>query len=122
VCIGGTEGVLKIFCPSTKSVIWESSALKFQVSNLLYDPQANSVLCTTSDQNIIMHTVVRGNKNTVSLLRARVLVGDLDQISDVSLFGDNCERVVVATNSRDIKLWNSATNDWKLLCGHTGKN
>lgn len=116
VVVGGVEGKLKVFSFSQKKVVYECSDLKFQVGNLLYDRAAQHIICTTSDHNIVVYQWI---PQTLRLQRVKILIGDLDQIADVSLFGEHCERVAVATNSKDIKLWNSACNSWSLLCGHT---
>jgi U3 small nucleolar RNA-associated protein 13 len=103
VVLGGAEGKLRLFSLSKKSVVWTGPELRFAVDNLLYDAASKTVICSTSDHNIVFHVLT---PQPPALQRAKVLIGDLDQITDVSMFGDRCERVAVATNSKDIKVGN----------------
>ncbi len=70
--------------------MWQSTELKFQITNLLYDNHSSRVICSTADQNLIFYQLA----NDKELRRAKVLVGDLDQVTDVSVFGAKCEYVV----------------------------
>lgn len=47
------------------------------------------------------------------------LVGYSDEILDVAYLGYNDSHIALATNSCDIKLYEIASMDCQLLCGHT---
>lgn len=47
------------------------------------------------------------------------MVGYSDEILDVAYVGDNDNHIALATNSCDIKLYEIASMNCQLLCGHT---
>jgi len=47
------------------------------------------------------------------------LVGYSDEILDVAILGNNDSHIALATNSCDIKLYEIASMNCQLLCGHT---
>lgn len=47
------------------------------------------------------------------------LVGYSDEILDVTYLGNNDSHIALATNSNDIKLYDIASMNCQLLCGHT---
>lgn len=47
------------------------------------------------------------------------MVGYSDEILDIAYIGDNDSHIALATNSYDIKLYEIASMNCQLLCGHT---
>lgn len=117
VVMGGTTGVLRVFSASSRKVLQErhdEGGLKFSVAQLAFSnaQDGNHLIVVTRDQNLLI-------LEPSTLVRRQQVVGDLDEVVDVSVIGQDCQRMAVATNSADIKIWNVATNDWELLAGHT---
>lgn len=48
------------------------------------------------------------------------LIGYYDEIVDLKFFGQNEEYIAIATNSEQIKVIHSETQDASILYGHTG--
>lgn len=113
VLIGGSTGVLRVFSVKHRKVVLErvdSLGLKFEVVQLLLD-HYQRVIAVTKEQNLLFY-------DRETLVRRRQLIGDLDEVVDVCMFGESLSSLAVATNSPDIKVWRVNENDWELLGGH----
>jgi WD40 repeat protein len=104
---------LKVFHIGQRKVIFErkDERLEFAIEQLLV-PENQPVIVVTRDQNLLRF-------DASSLQRSQQIVGDLDEVVDAKIFGKLSDKVAVATNSKDIKLWHVVSNDWELLGGHT---
>lgn len=82
------------------------------VLKLLFNKERKQFALVSADQNIIVH-------DTKSFICKKQFVGFSDEILDLSFFGENDSYIAVATNSNDIKLYDSDSMNCRLLKGHT---
>ncbi len=114
VLVGGNDGVLKVFHLEARKVVLERrDTLQFAIEQVLVPEDGRQpVTVVTRDQNLLRY-------DAATLTRRQQVVGDLDEIVDAKIFGGNSDRIAVATNSKDVKVWHVMNNDWELLGGHT---
>jgi U3 small nucleolar RNA-associated protein 13 len=99
VAIGGSGGSMRVFCIEKRKVILERrDTLQFAIEQILV-PQDSRLPITvvTRDQNLLRF-------DSRTLTRKQQVVGDLDEVVDVRVFGATSGRVAVATNSKDVKV------------------
>ncbi|XP_078038500.1 transducin beta-like protein 3 [Augochlora pura] len=82
------------------------------ITHLLYNQNNNTFAAVTVDHNIIVYSL-----ETFECIKQ--LAGYSDEILDVVFVGENGTHVAVATNSRDIKLYDTLTMNCELLRGHS---
>ncbi|XP_018044138.1 PREDICTED: transducin beta-like protein 3 [Atta colombica] len=121
VASAGEKGVVKIWEMKTGKQIYvqddplvppskEEGGLS--ITHLLYNSISNIFAVVSVDHNIIVHSM--------ELFECKKqLVGYSDEILDVAYLGDNDSHIALATNSCDIKLYEIASMNCQLLCGHT---
>ncbi|XP_041978476.1 transducin beta-like protein 3 [Aricia agestis] len=127
----GTEGIY-VACAGEKGVVkvWNmlASRLMYEQSNSLVSPAAeegglavtnillnkarNMISVVTADHNIIIHDL-----ETFSCIKQ--MIGFTDEILDIIFVGKDESRIVVATNSADLKYYELNSMDCKLIKGHT---
>lgn len=111
------------------------------ITHLLYNGVHKAFAVVSVDHNIIIHSLelfecrkqvgTRKNKSCANaeyyniirsmliVSKSRQLVGYSDEILDVVYLGTSDSHIALATNSCDIKLYDIATMNCQLLCGHT---
>ena len=99
VAVGGSDGVLRVFCLEKRKVILERrDTLQFAIEQILVPADSRLPLTVvTRDQNLLRF-------DSRTLTRKQQVVGDLDEVVDVRIFGSSSDRVAVATNSKDVKV------------------
>ncbi|XP_014472392.1 PREDICTED: transducin beta-like protein 3 [Dinoponera quadriceps] len=121
VASAGEKGVVKIWEMKTgKEVYEQKNSLVpvakegggLSITHLLYNEHCNDFAVVSADHNIIIHSLK-------SFECKKQLVGYMDEILDVVYLGANDTHVALATNSCDIKLYDIASMNCRLLCGHT---
>ncbi|KNE55640.1 hypothetical protein AMAG_01526 [Allomyces macrogynus ATCC 38327] len=84
------------------------------ISDLLYARDCGLLSAVTSDQNIILYDPDN------DWAKAKQIVGHNDEIIDVCFAGPEERFLAVATNSAEIKLFDTETFDCELVAGHEG--
>ncbi|ORZ39314.1 quinon protein alcohol dehydrogenase-like superfamily [Catenaria anguillulae PL171] len=77
-------------------------------------PEAGTVVAVTSDHNIAFLDTDN------DFAKSKQLVGFNDEVIDVTFTGPDSKYLAVATNSNEIKLFNTETHDAELFTGHDG--
>ncbi|RLU18922.1 hypothetical protein DMN91_009280 [Ooceraea biroi] len=121
VASAGEKGTVKIWEMKTGRQIYEQDNSlvppakeegSLSITYLLYNSTHNAFAVVSVDHNIIIYSL--------ELFECRKqLVGYSDEILDVAYLGANDSHIALATNSCDIKLYEIATMNCQLLCGHT---
>ncbi|XP_025152449.1 transducin beta-like protein 3 isoform X2 [Harpegnathos saltator] len=122
VASAGEKGIIKIWEMRTGRLMYkqENSLVSMakeeeslSITHLLYNKFCNNFAVISVDHNIIIHSLE-------SFECKKQLVGYADEILDVVYLGANDTHIALATNSCDIKLYDIASMNCQLLCGHTG--
>ena len=84
---------------------------------LLINKQTNKIIVGTSDQNLIYYDM-----NNFEQLK--LLIGYHDEIIDIKYVNSNNNddkntKLVIATNSEKVKVYDIKNEDWKIMNGHT---
>ncbi|KAK6639171.1 hypothetical protein RUM43_007441 [Polyplax serrata] len=121
VATAGEKGIIRIFdmvggkeLYSQVNSLVSSAPEKggLSITQLLYNSYKNCFAVVTTEHNIIFHKT-----DTFDCIKQ--LAGFSDEILDLVFVGPDNSHVAVATNSRDIKLYNIETMGCQLLKGHT---
>eukprot|EP00002_Diphylleia_rotans_P029508 TRINITY_DN6011_c0_g2_i4.p1 TRINITY_DN6011_c0_g2~~TRINITY_DN6011_c0_g2_i4.p1 ORF type:complete len:630 (-),score=156.63 TRINITY_DN6011_c0_g2_i4:102-1991(-) len=77
---------------------------------MLYNPVSNELVVVTNDQNIVFF-------NSSTLDKIKFFIGYNDQVIDVKFLKEET-KIIVATNSEQIRIFDTATWDCQVLEGH----
>jgi len=111
VFAAGEKGIIKVFELITGTCVFEESrveGLKYSITHLLRT--SKDIITVTSDHNIIFSSL-----NDFS--RHKFLVGFNDEVIDVKYISDS--NIAVATNSEQIRLFNTLDRTCNVLSGHS---
>ncbi|XP_074647649.1 transducin beta-like protein 3 isoform X2 [Tubulanus polymorphus] len=109
----GAKGKLKVWNATSSRCVHEQSVEhSYVISHATRVSGLNAVVVTTVDHNILLY-----NDENFSL--EKQFVGYNDDILDIKFFGAAEENVAIATNSKQIKVFNRETWDCQILDGHT---
>lgn len=121
IASAGEKGTVKIWeMKSGRQIYEQDNSLippakeegSLSITHLLYNGVHKAFAVVSVDHNIIIHSL--------ELFECRKqLVGYSDEILDVVYLGTSDSHIALATNSCDIKLYDIATMNCQLLCGHT---
>ncbi|XP_030755318.1 transducin beta-like protein 3 [Sitophilus oryzae] len=120
VASGGENGVIKVWdLLKAKEVFVQSDSMVskateeggLSITHLMYNKKSKSIAVVTFDHNIIIH-------NLKSFVCLKQFIGFSDEILDISYLGENDTHIAVATNSKDIKLYDNSTMSCQILKGH----
>nr|XP_033329429.1 transducin beta-like protein 3 isoform X1 [Megalopta genalis] len=120
VAAAGNKGVIKIwemkagkqvYVNKLSDISTEGEEGNLSITHLLYNQNNNTCAAVTVDHNIIVYSL-----ETFECIKQ--LAGYSDEILDVVYIGENGTHIAVATNSWDIKLYNTSTMNCELLRGH----
>ncbi|KAK4874896.1 hypothetical protein RN001_014256 [Aquatica leii] len=121
VATGGNNAVIRVWDLSkSKEVYVQSNSLVSKakdegglaIKHLLFNTETNTFAVVSAEQNIILYDLDTFNCK-------KQFVGFSDEILDLAFMGKGDTHVAVATNSADIKLYESSTMNCTLLKGHT---
>ncbi|XP_034830999.1 transducin beta-like protein 3 isoform X1 [Maniola hyperantus] len=121
VACAGEKGVVKIWNVQMSRLMYEQSDSLVSpateegglaVTHLQYNEARNMLSIATADHNIIIHDL-----ETFKCVKQ--MIGFTDEILDIIFVGKDETHIVVATNSRDLKLYELSSMNCKLIKGHT---
>lgn len=121
VAIGGENGIVKIWEMTKGRLIFtqENSLVTkaeeeggLAITQLLFNSTTNQMAVITADHNILIH-------NLKTFFCSKQLIGFSDEILDMAFLGKKDKYLAVATNSPDIKLYDTTTMNCQVLKGHS---
>ncbi|GAB0095117.1 transducin beta-like protein 3 [Sergentomyia squamirostris] len=121
VAIGGESGVIKVWeMTKAKMIFSQSNSLVsraeedggLSITQLLWNPKTQQIGVVTADHNILIH-------NISTFYCSKQLIGFSDEILDLAFVGKKDRYLAVATNSPDIKFYDTTTMNCQILRGHT---
>lgn len=121
VASAGEEGIIKIWDITNSKLIYQQKnslvtkaeeAGGLAVSRLLFNNAKQQIAVITADHNIIIHDIQ-------TFVCSKQIIGFTDEILDLLLMGPSDRYLVMATNSSDIKLYDTSNMNCRLLKGHT---
>ncbi|CAH2006791.1 unnamed protein product [Acanthoscelides obtectus] len=121
VASAGEKGVISIWdvCKAKQVYLQTNSLVTpaseeggLAVTHLRFHMKSKSLAVVTVDQNIIIY-------HLKSFACLKQFIGFSDEILDITYVGKDDSYIAVATNSNDIKLYESTTMTCQLLKGHT---
>uniref|UniRef100_A0A8R1DVK2 WD_REPEATS_REGION domain-containing protein n=1 Tax=Caenorhabditis japonica TaxID=281687 RepID=A0A8R1DVK2_CAEJA len=108
----GEEGVLKEWVIDTAKLLMKKRVTSSQIDQLSYDMVSNRFLAVSAEQNLIV-------LDFQSLKITRQIVGFHDEIYSCCLFGSKESHMAVASNTSEIRIYNTKTLDCQLIRGHS---
>lgn len=108
----GEEGVVKEFVIETAKLVRKKRIASSNLDHLAYDVVSNRFLAISAEQNLII-------LDFENLKIARQIVGFHDEIYSCCLLGKDESHMAVASNTSEIRLYNTKTLDCQLIRGHT---
>ncbi|CAI4232177.1 unnamed protein product [Auanema sp. JU1783] len=108
----GEEGVMKEWIVGTGKLIRQKKVSNDRLMGLIYNPLKNELLSTSENENIFVLTFA-------DLKLKRQIVGFSDEIYTCCLIGKDQSHLVVGSNTKELRLYNTTTWDCQLISGHT---
>lgn len=117
----GEEGIVKVWQMNDSKMLYkqEKSLISkadeeggLAITQMLYNEQLQQVALVSFDHNIIVHDLS-------TFACAKQLIGFTDEILDLVLMGRKDQYLAMATNSNDIKVYDTQTMNSIILKGHT---
>ena len=121
VATAGDRGVVRVWdVTNTKELHVQSNPLVnkaaedggLSIVNMLYNEKSKTLAVVSAEHVIVLHKLK-------TFECTKQFIGFSDELFDVIYMGDDDKYLAVATNSKDIKLYENATMNCKLLKGHT---
>ena len=121
VACAGEEGIVKVWQMNDSKMIFkqESSLISkaseeggLAITQMLYNDQLQQIALVSFDHNIIVHDLS-------TFTCCKQLIGFTDETLDLTLMGKKDQFLVMATNSNDIKVYDTQTMNSIILKGHT---
>ncbi|KAI8322302.1 WD40 repeat-like protein [Martensiomyces pterosporus] len=112
---GGAKGVIRLWDMETGEEIFEQAKelnAKHTFVDLLYLPQSQNLVAITNDQNLLFY------KATKRLERARQIVGYNEEVIDLAYVGPEQKHLAVATNTEQLRVYNTENLNCDLAYGH----
>lgn len=121
LAIGGESGLVKVWEMTggkllyTQETSYVSKAEEeggLAIVQLKYNASTNQLAVVSADHNVLIH-------NVKTFFCARQLIGFSDEILDLAFVGKKDRFLAVASNSPDIKLYDTTSMNCVILKGHT---
>lgn len=114
VFTAGEQGVLKVWDVQSGELlhVQEKDQVANSFTQLQLCKQQKQLLCVTEDGNFLFYDID-------SLRRSKQIMGFNDEILDIKYVGRTQQKIVVATNSPNIVLFDLESKNAEFLVGHT---
>ncbi|KAJ2719525.1 U3 small nucleolar RNA-associated protein [Coemansia sp. Benny D115] len=112
---GGERGTLRFWDLDTGKQLFEQTKelnAKHSFVSVLYLPQSQDLVTVTNDQNLLFY------RTTQQLERVRQIVGYNEEIIDMAFVGDEQKHLAVATNTEQLRVYNTEDLNCELAYGH----
>lgn len=119
VASAGEEGIVKIWQANEAKILYKQSSSVISraseegglaITQMLFNQQLQQITLVSYDHNIIVHDL-----STFEC--SKQLIGFTDEILDLVLMGKRDQFLAMATNSNDIKVYDTYTMNSKILRG-----
>jgi U3 small nucleolar RNA-associated protein 13 len=117
----GEEGVVKIWEVNDSKILYKQNSSVISraeeegglaITQMHFNQQLQQLALVSYDHNIIVHDIT-------TFTCFKQLIGFTDEILDLTLMGKRDQYLAMATNSNDIKVYDTKTMNSKILKGHT---
>ncbi|KAJ2777307.1 U3 small nucleolar RNA-associated protein [Coemansia interrupta] len=111
----GERGTIRLWDMSTGEQIFEQTKelnAKHSFVSALYLPQAQDIVAITNDQNLLFY------QTTKKLERVRQIVGYNEEVIDMAYVGEDQKYLAVATNTEQLRIYNTDDINCELAYGH----
>lgn len=117
----GEHGIVKLWEMNSANVVYEQENSLISKANedeglaithMLYNKKVSQVALVSVDHNIIMH-------NISTFFCTKQFIGFSAEILDIAFVGKKCRYLAVATNSSDIKVYDTVDMNCQIVKGHT---
>lgn len=121
IACAGEEGIVKVWQLNDSKMLYkqEDSLISkaaeeggLAITHMLYNQHLCQIALVSYDHNIIVHDLT-------SFECCKQLIGFTDEILDITLLGKKDQYLAMATNSNDIKVYDTQTMNSKILKGHS---
>lgn len=121
VATAGEEGIIKVWQVNDSKILYkqESSVISraseeggMAIVQMCFNEQLQQIALVSFDHNIIVY-------DFATFSCCKQLIGFTDEILDLALMGKIDQYLAMATNSNDIKIYDTLTMNSKILKGHT---
>ncbi|XP_037950259.1 transducin beta-like protein 3 [Teleopsis dalmanni] len=115
VLVATTNGNLKLVSCKTGKIISLNARENYEIRLFLRCPETHELAIVTAEHNILIYKIVSKDQ----LDCTKQLIGFNDEILDLCFLGDNDRFLAVATNSKNIKIYDTESNmNCKIIAGH----
>ncbi|KAK6031010.1 WD domain, G-beta repeat protein, partial [Ostertagia ostertagi] len=108
----GEEGTLKEWSIESARLLRSKKISGARLESVAYNPICDQLLITSAEENIFLVSFDKFSLN-------RQIVGFHDEIYSCSFVGKDESHLAVASNTKEIRLYNTATWDCQLIEGHS---
>lgn len=121
VACAGEEGIVKVWQMNDSKMLYKQSTSLISrasdegglaITQMLYNEQLQQLALVSFDHNIIVHDLA-------TFKCCKQLIGFTDEILDLVLMGRRDQYLAMATNSNDIKVYDTQTMNSIILKGHS---
>lgn len=121
VACAGEEGIVKVWQMNDSKLLFKQKSSLISkaseegglaITQMLFNEQLQQVALVSFDHNIIVHDLS-------TFACSKQLIGFTDEILDLVLLGKKDQYLAMATNSNDIKIYDTLTMNSIILKGHT---
>lgn len=121
VASAGEEGIVKVWQMNDSKMLYKQSTSLISrasdegglaITQMLYNEQLQQLALVSFDHNIIVHDLATFDC-------CKQLIGFTDEILDLALMGRRDQYLAMATNSNDIKVYDTQTMNSIILKGHS---
>ncbi|CAJ0854716.1 11188_t:CDS:10 [Entrophospora sp. SA101] len=112
---GGDKGIIRVWELHTGKLFMSQEPeknTKYTIKDIIYLRKSKSLIAVTDDQNFLFYNL---SKN---LKRYRQIIGNNDEILDLSFIGPDETHLAIATNTEQIGLFNMTAFDFNIVYGH----
>ncbi|KAK6059751.1 WD domain, G-beta repeat protein [Cooperia oncophora] len=108
----GEEGTLKEWSIESAKLLRSKKISGARLESVVYNPVKDQLLTTSAEENIFLVSFVK-------LSLERQIVGFHDEVYSCSFVGKEESHLAVASNTKEIRLYNTSTWDCQLVEGHS---
>lgn len=118
----GEQGVVKLWEMNSANVVYEQENSLISKANedeglaithMLFNKKVSQLALVSADHNIMMH-------NISTFFCTKQFIGFSAEILDIAFLGKKGRYIAVATNSSDIKVYDTVDMNCQIVKGHTG--
>ncbi|KAJ2249516.1 U3 small nucleolar RNA-associated protein, partial [Coemansia sp. RSA 454] len=112
---GGEKGIVRLWDLDSGEELFTQAKdrnAKHTFVDVMYLPQSGNLCAVTNDQNLLFYSV------EAQLKRVRQIVGYNEEIIDLAYIGNEHKHLAVATNTEQLRIYNTDNLNCELAYGH----